>query len=98
MSDIQSRCFSMDKLAPMDKSLTPALAHIFNAYLPDFLFWSSSHLFTNDFASTICDQSGIKYPEECFDVQVRLELIGRHRDYYCLFLIDFINFNKTEGL
>ena len=66
--------------------------------MPEFLFWSSSHLFLNDFAIIVCDQSGIKYSEECLDVQERLELIVRQLDYYCFFTIHSINFDKTEDL
>ena len=98
VNGVQSRWFSIEKGGPQGSSLTPLVFISYHADLPEFLSWSTSHLFADDLAAIVSAQIGIQYTEQCLDLQKRLRLFLDQLEYYCLLTVQPINFNKTEGL
>jgi hypothetical protein len=55
-------------------------------------------MFADDLAAIVTGQIGLKFSEQCLDVEKRLKLFYEHLEYYCLLTVQPINYNKTEGL
>ncbi|CAF4659601.1 unnamed protein product, partial [Didymodactylos carnosus] len=66
--------------------------------MPDFLSWCSSHFFADDLAAILAGQIGVKYTQQCLDLEKKLKLFFDQLEYYSRLTIQPINYSKTEGI
>jgi len=63
-----------------------------------FLPWCTSHFFADDLASIIAGQLGVRYTEQCIDLEKRIKSYVDHLEFYSCLSAQPINFSKTEAL
>ena len=94
----KSRWFRIEKGGPQGGILTPTVFITYNADMPNFLSWCSSHFFADDLAAVVAGEIGVKFSNQCLDVEKRLKQFFVQLELYSLLTIQPINFSKTEGL
>ncbi|CAF1393562.1 unnamed protein product [Didymodactylos carnosus] len=90
--------FSIGKDGPQGGILTPTVFITYHADMPDFLSWCSSHFFADDLTAILAGQIGVKYTQQCLDLEKKLKLFFDQLEYYSRLTVQPINYSKTEGI
>ncbi|CAF1361665.1 unnamed protein product [Adineta ricciae] len=64
----------------------------------DFLGGCLSHFFADDLAAIVAGSIGMKYAQQCIDLERKLQKFLDNLEYYRVLTSQLINFAKTEGL
>lgn len=92
----RSRWFPIRRGGPQGSSLTPSLFITYHADMGDFLPMAMSFFFADDLAAVVAGQMGIKYTEQCIDLERRLHSFFAHLEYYSILAVQPINYAKTQ--
>ncbi len=78
--------------------MTPSIFITYNCDLSQSLPGCITHCFADDLAAIISGQLGVRYSEQCLDLEIRLNNFLDHLYYYSVLSDQPINFNKTEAM
>ncbi|CAF3385920.1 unnamed protein product, partial [Rotaria sp. Silwood2] len=97
--DIQgkrSRWFSIRRGGPQGSSFTPTLFIAYHADMEAFIPMAMSFFFADDLAAVVAGQMGIRYTDQCIDLERRLHSFFVHLEYYSALAVQPINYSKTQ--
>ena len=94
----KSRWFSIEKGGPQGSVLTPTLFISFHCDMGQFLASSSSHLFADDVAAILSGQIGLRYTEQCLDLEKRTRFFLDSVEFYSSLTDQPLNWSKTEAM
>lgn len=94
----KSRWFSIEKGGPQGSVLTPTLFISFHCDMGQFLASSSSHLFADDVAAILSGQIGLRYTEQCLDLEKRTKFFLDSIEFYSSLSDQPLNWSKTEAM
>jgi hypothetical protein len=95
---IKSRWFPIRRGGPQGSIFTPTLFISFHADMGDFLEVCIPFFFADDLAAVIAGRIGVKYSEQCLDLEKRLNKFFVNLEYYSLLTLQPINYSKTEAM
>ncbi len=76
--------------------MTPSVFITYHSDLCDAIPAATSFLFADDVAATMAGQMGIKYSDQCLDLEKRLTTFFNDLEYYSVLAVQPINYNKTQ--
>ncbi|CAF1265947.1 unnamed protein product [Adineta ricciae] len=94
----KSRWFSIQKGGPQGSVLTPTLFITYHCDMSQFLSSCSSHFFADDVAAVLAGQIGIRYTDQCIDLEKRIKSFVDYLEYYASIADQPLNRSKTEAL
>jgi hypothetical protein len=98
ISSKKSRWFSIGKGCPQGSVLSPTLFISYNCDMGQFLSGCCSHFFADDLAAIVAGQLGVRYTDQCIDLEKRTKSFVDHLEYYSCLSGQPINLSKTEAL
>lgn len=98
INGIKSRWFTIEKGCPQGGILSPSLFITYHSDMGQFLTGCTSHFFADDLAAIVAGQLGIRYTDQCLDLEKRIKSFLDQLEYYSCLTAQPINFNKTEAL
>ena len=94
----RSKWFQIERGGPQGSSLTPSVFISYHSDMDLLLQKCSSFYFADDLAATLAGEIGIKYSDQCLDLERRLKVFLENLEYYSLLSLQPINYDKTEAL
>jgi hypothetical protein len=98
MFGCKSRWFSIEKGGPQGSVLTPTLFITFHCDMGQFLSGCTSHFFADDVAAILAGQLGIRYSDQCLDLEKRVKSFLDKLELYSRLADQPLNRSKTEAL
>jgi len=78
--------------------LTPTLFISYHSDINSFLAGTTSHMFTDDIAVILAGQLGLRYSEQCIDLEKRVTKFLEYLEYYSVLADQPLNYSKTEAM
>ena len=94
----KSRWFNIHKGCPQGCILSPTLFIAYHADMGDYLGGCLSHFFADDLAAIVAGGIGIRYSDQCLELEKKLNVFFRNLEAYSSLNCQPINYSKTEGL
>ena len=94
----RSRWFTIERGGPQGSCFTPTLFITYHSDMADFIPNAMAFLFADDLAAVIAGQMGIKFSEQCIDLERRLQIVLNQLEAYSILTVQPINFPKTEAM
>lgn len=91
-----SRWISIQRGGPQGSVFTPTLFITYHADMAEFLPGAMSFFFADDLAAVIAGQIGIKFSEQCMDLEKRLQAFFSQLEFYSILACQPINYSKTQ--
>lgn len=98
INGIKSRSFKISRGGPQGSCLTPAIFITFHSDMWSHIQNSLPNFFADDLACVVAGQMGIKYSQQCIDLENRLRKLFTYLEYYTILAVQPINYDKTEIL
>ena len=98
MNNKCSRSFPILRGGPQGSCLTPAVFITYHCDMWTFLQNSLPHFYADDLACVLSGMMGVKYSQQCLDLEMRLKKLIDHLEYYAVLSVQPINYAKTEML
>ena len=92
----RSRWFKINRGGPQGSSLTPTLFISYHSDMADFIPGAMSFFFADDLAAVIAGRMGVKFTQQCIDLERRLKTFGEQLEYYASLTVQPINYIKTQ--
>jgi hypothetical protein len=73
IEEMKSRCFLIEKGGPQGSVLTPTVFITYHCDMSLFLAGCTSHYFADDVAASLAGQLGVKYTNQCLDLEKRVK-------------------------
>ncbi|CAF1415277.1 unnamed protein product [Adineta ricciae] len=94
----RSRWFSVMRGGPQGSCFTPTLFITYHADMGDFLPSTLSFFFADDLAAVLAGQMGVRYTDQCMDLERRLSILFEYLEYYSILSVQPINYSKTQAM
>lgn len=94
----RSRWFRIMRGGPQGSCFTPTLFITYHADMGNFLPSAASFFFADDLAAVLAGQIGIRYADQCIDLERRLSVLFEHLEYYAILSVQPINYSKTQAM
>ena len=94
----KSRWFAIEKGGPQGSVLTPTLFITFNCDMGLSLPGCVSHFFADDLAAIVAGQLGVRFMNQCIDLEKRIKIFLDQLEYYSCLTDQPINAVKTEAI
>lgn len=94
----RSRWFHVEKGGPQGSVLTPSVFITYHCDMSSFLSNATSHFFADDVAAILSGQLGLRYTDQCLDLEKRLKSFLDQLEFYSVLADQPINYSKTEAM
>ena len=94
----RSRWFEIKRGGPQGSSFTPTLFITYHSDMAEFLPMAMSFFFADDLAAVIAGQIGIRFTDQCIDLERRLHSFCEQLELYSLLAVQPINYPKTQAM
>lgn len=94
----RSRWFPIERGGPQGSCFTPTLFITYHSDMADFIPGAMSFFFADDLAAVIAGQMGIRFTEQCIDLERRIQCFLKQLEAYSILAVQPINYTKTEAM
>jgi Reverse transcriptase (RNA-dependent DNA polymerase) len=94
----RSRWFQIKRGGPQGSVFTPTLFITYHSDMSDFIPGAMSFFFADDLAATLAGHMGLKFTEQCLDLERRLQKFLEQLEYYSVLAVQPINYAKTQAM
>ena len=94
----RSRWFGILRGGPQGSSFTPTLFITYHSDMGDFLPMAMSFFFADDLAAVMAGQIGIRFTDQCIELERRLHTFFEKLEFYSILAAQPINYSKTEAM
>ena len=98
INNCRSRWFPINKGGPQGSVLTPTLFITYHCDMYSFLAGATSHMFADDVAAIVSGQMGLRFTDQCIDLEKRLCKFLDQLEFYSVLADQPLNFSKTEAM
>ncbi|CAF1592447.1 unnamed protein product, partial [Didymodactylos carnosus] len=98
IAGVKSRWFEIMRGGPQGSSFTATLFITYHADMEYFIPEAMSFLFADDLAAVLAGQIGIKFTQQCIDLEKRLHIFFEQLEFYAVLTVQRINCIKTKGM
>jgi Reverse transcriptase (RNA-dependent DNA polymerase) len=98
MNGERSREFPIFRGGPQGSCLTPTIFITYHSDMWTFLLNSLPNFFADDLACVMSGRIGVKYTQQCIDLEIRLKELIDYLEFYAILALQPINYDKTVGL
>jgi hypothetical protein len=98
INNSKSRWFEIEKGGPQGSVLTPTLFISFHCDMSKSLSGCTSHFFADDVAAILAGQLGVRYTNQCLDLEQRIKSFLDRLERYSLLADQPLNYAKTEAI
>jgi hypothetical protein len=92
----RSKWFEIQRGGPQGSSFTPTLFITYHSDMADFIPTAMSFFFADDLAAVLAGQIGIRYTDQCIDLERRLQSLLDQLEFYSILAVQPINYSKTQ--
>ncbi|CAF1341628.1 unnamed protein product [Didymodactylos carnosus] len=94
----KSRWFFIRRGGPQGSIITPTIFITYHSDMGDFLNYCSSFLFADDLAAVLAGRIGVRYTEQCIDLERRLKLLCDQLEFYAILSVQpkYVGKNEAE--
>lgn len=83
---------------PPHPAFTPTLFITYHADMADFIPGAMSFFFADDLVAVIAGRMGVKFSEQCLDLEKRLHEFFTQLELYAILACQPINYSKTQAM
>ncbi|CAF4035626.1 unnamed protein product, partial [Adineta steineri] len=94
----KSRYFNIEKGGPQGSVLTPTLFISYHCDMGQFLSSCTSHFFADDVAAILAGQMGVRFTDQCLDLEKRVKSFLDRLEFYSCLSDQPLNRSKTDAL
>ncbi|CAF1953358.1 unnamed protein product [Rotaria magnacalcarata] len=94
----RSRWFPIKRGGPQGSCFTPILFITYHSDMEKFLCMAMSFFFADDLAAVIAARTGIRFTEQCIDLERRLNHFFALLEFYAILSVQPINYIKTQAM
>ena len=94
----RSRWFAIHRGGPQGSSFTPTLFITYHSDMGDFLPMAMSFFFADDLAAVLAGQIGLRFTDQCIDLERRLHSFLERLEAYSILAVQPINYSKTVAM
>ena len=94
----RSRWIAIQRGGPQGSVFTPTLFITYHADMADFIPGAMSFFFADDLAAVIAGRMGVKFSEQCLDLEKRLHEFFTQLEFYSILSCQPINYAKTQAM
>ena len=94
----RSDWFPIKRGGPQESSLTPSIFICYHSDMGDALSMATCSFFADDLAASMAGRIGIRFTEQCIDVERRLRSFFVNLEAYAVLSVQPINYDKTKAL
>lgn len=94
----RSRWITIQRGGPQGSVFTPTLFITYHADMADFVPGAMSFFFADDLAAVIAGRMGVKFSEQCLDLEKRLHQFFTQLEFYSILACQPINYSKTQAM
>ena len=94
----RSRWINIQRGGPQGSVFTPTLFITYHADMAEFLPRAMSFFFADDLAAVIAGQMGLKFSDQCLDLEKRLREFFTQLEFYSILACQPINYAKTQTM
>ncbi|CAF4591535.1 unnamed protein product, partial [Rotaria socialis] len=66
--------------------------------MADFIPGAMSFFFADDLAAVLTGQIGIRFKDQCIDMEGRLHTLSEQLEFYAILAVQPINYSKTQAM
>ncbi|CAF3062969.1 unnamed protein product [Rotaria sp. Silwood2] len=93
-----SRWIKINRGGPQGSSVTPTLFITYHSDMADFIPGAMSFFFADDLAAVLAGQIGIRFKDQCLDLERRLHTLFEQLEFYAILAVQPINYSKTQAM
>ncbi|CAF1498057.1 unnamed protein product [Didymodactylos carnosus] len=93
-----SRWLAILRGGPQGSCFTPTLFITYHSDMEDFLPIAVSFFFADDLAAVIAGRIGIRFTDQCIDLERRLHRFFEYLEFYATLAVQPINYSKTKAM
>lgn len=94
----RSRWITIQRGGPQGSIFTPTLFITYHTDMRDFIPGAVSFFFADDLAAVIAGQMGVKFSEQCLDLENRLHEFFTQLEFYSILACQPISYSKTQAM
>ncbi|CAF4179157.1 unnamed protein product, partial [Adineta steineri] len=94
----KSRYFNIEKGGPQGSVLTPTLFISYHCDMGQLLSSCTSHFFADDVAAILAGQMGVRFTDQCLDLEKRVKSFLDRLEFYSCLSDQPLNRSKTDAL
>ena len=94
----RSKWISVHRGGPQGSVFTPTLFITYHSDMADFIPGAMSFFFADDLAAVLAGEMGVRFTEQCIDLEQRLQKFLVQLEYYSILAVQPINYAKTQAM
>ena len=94
----RSRWIKINRGCPQGSSLSPTLFITYHSDMSDFIPGAMSFFFADDLAAVLAGRIGIRFTDQCLDLERRLHTVLEELELYSILAVQPINYSKTQAM
>jgi hypothetical protein len=94
----RSKWIDIQRGAPQGSSISPSLFITYHSDMADYISTAMSFFFSYDLSAVISGRIGIRFTEQCLDLERRLRIFLDNLEAYSILAVQPINYVKTQVL
>lgn len=94
----RSRRILINRGSSQRSSLSPTLFITYHSDMADFILGAMSFFFADDLVAFLAGQMGIRFTDQCIDLEYRLKTFFEQLEFYSILAVQPINYAKTEAM
>ncbi|CAF1186080.1 unnamed protein product [Adineta ricciae] len=94
----RSRWFHIFRGGPQGSCFTPTLFICYHSDMSEYLSSCLSFMFADDLAAVLAGSIGMKYSNQCLDLEKKLKLFFDDLEFYSILSVQPLNYNKTQAI
>ncbi|CAF2948771.1 unnamed protein product [Rotaria sp. Silwood2] len=94
----RSRWIKIHRGCPQGSSFSPTLFITYHSDMADYLPGAMSFFFADDLAAVLAGQIGIRFTNQCIDLEYRLQNFLDQLELYSILSVQPVNYSKTQAM
>ena len=94
----RSKWIPIHRGGPQGSVFTPTLFITYHSDMADFIPGAMSFFFADDLAAVIAGEMGVRFTDQCIDLERRLQKFLLQLEYYSILAVQPINYAKTQAM